>query len=65
MAENVAAGQTSARAVALAWICSSGHRAAILSCSMDTFGTGVARSSSGRLYWSQSFGCSRTNSCSC
>lgn len=59
-AENLAAGQTSARAVVAAWMNSPGHRANILDCSNVDVGIGVAQvpTSVGRygIYWTQDFG---------
>ncbi len=55
-AENIAWGQPSAQAVMTAWLGSPGHRANILNCSLRALGVGVARNSSGRLYWTQDFG---------
>ena len=40
--ENIAAGQPSVLSAALAWMCSSGHRANVLRCGYDEFGSGFA-----------------------
>ncbi|GMH43572.1 hypothetical protein BSKO_11494 [Bryopsis sp. KO-2023] len=63
IAENVAGGQTSARDVVFAWMCSDGHRKNIMSCNHDSMGTGLTRN--GRLYWAQTFGCTKYNKCVC
>jgi len=55
-AENIAAGYPTAKAVMTGWMNSSGHRANILNCRLRALGVGVARSSGGRLYWTQDFG---------
>jgi uncharacterized protein YkwD len=55
-AENIAWGQSSPSAVMTAWMGSPGHRANILNCSLRALGVGVARNSSGRIYWTQDFG---------
>jgi uncharacterized protein YkwD len=55
-AENIAAGYPTAKAVMIGWMNSSGHRANILNCQLRALGVGVARSSGGRLYWTQDFG---------
>jgi uncharacterized protein YkwD len=55
-AENIAAGYPTAKAVMTGWMNSSGHRANILNCRLQALGVGVARSSGGRLYWTQDFG---------
>lgn len=54
-AENVAQFQ-SARAAVKFWSSSPGHRANMLNCSFRDTGLSVARSASGRLYWTQTFG---------
>jgi uncharacterized protein YkwD len=56
--ENIAAGYTTPAAVMQAWLNSPGHRANIERSSFRSLGVGVARSSSGRLYWTQDFGTS-------
>ena len=67
--ENIAAGQPSVLSAGLAWMCSSGHRDNVLRCSYDEFGSGIAwrTGSPYGIYWSQDFGCSRSdgkcNSC--
>lgn len=60
--ENAAGGQTSAREVVFDWMCSAGHRENVMSCSYDSFGTGVVQGS--WPYWVQNFGC-RSGSCTC
>jgi uncharacterized protein YkwD len=55
-AENIAAGQTTAKAVMAAWMKSAGHRKNILTCSNKAIGVGVARGGYYRIYWTQDFG---------
>jgi uncharacterized protein YkwD len=55
-AENIAAGQSSAKSVVAAWMKSPGHRKNILNCSNKAVGVGVARGGSYRIYWTQDFG---------
>ena len=55
-AENIAAGQTTAKSVIAAWMNSSGHRRNILNCSNKALGVGVARGGSYGIYWTQDFG---------
>lgn len=55
VAENIAEGQDSPRAVMRAWMRSSGHRANILNCSYRYIGVGVAGSGSDPT-WVQNFG---------
>ena len=55
-AENIAAGQTTAKAVVAAWMKSTGHRKNILNCSSKAVGVGVALGGSYRIYWTQDFG---------
>ena len=50
-AENIAAGQRDCTQAMSAWMNSSGHRANILSSKMKNIGMGVAKSSSGTMYW--------------
>ncbi|KIT15425.1 CAP domain-containing protein [Jannaschia aquimarina] len=50
-AENVAAGQQSARDVVQAWMTSPGHRRNIMIRQAEDVGIGVASDASGRLYW--------------
>ncbi|HEX6873257.1 MAG TPA: CAP domain-containing protein [Micromonosporaceae bacterium] len=57
-AENVARGFSSAQAVVAGWMRSDGHRANILNCRYVALGVGVARSSTGELFWTQDFGAS-------
>lgn len=63
IAENVAGGQRSAKDVVFAWMCSTGHRKNIMSCEHDSMGTGLTRN--GRVYWAQTFGCTKYNKCVC
>ncbi len=53
--ENIAMGQTSPEQVMNGWMNSPGHRANILKSSFTEIGVGVAKNSSGRLYWTQQF----------
>lgn len=53
--ENIAAGQTSPQSVMNAWMNSSGHRQNILSPNYTEIGVGLAKSSSGKYYWTQMF----------
>ena len=61
VAENIAAGQPTPKAVVAAWMDSDGHRANILNCALTELGVGVARSgASGNVpYWTQDFGTPR------
>ena len=52
--ENVAAGQTSVKAVMASWMKSPGHRKNILSRNYKAFGSGSCKS--GIWYWTQMFG---------
>lgn len=54
-AENIAQFQ-SAQAAVNFWSTSSAHRASMLNCAFKDTGLAVARSRSGRLYWTQTFG---------
>lgn len=54
--ENVAAGQTTARAVMRSWMNSRGHRRNILNCRFRHIGVGLAYATDGRPYWTQDFG---------
>ncbi|PCG86113.1 SCP-like extracellular [Streptomyces sp. WZ.A104] len=54
-AENIARGQTDAKAVMDAWMNSDGHRANILNCDYKTIGIGVHEGSGGP-WWTQNFG---------
>ncbi|NUT45938.1 MAG: CAP domain-containing protein [Saccharothrix sp.] len=55
MAENIAAGQTSAEEVVRAWMNSEGHRANIVNCELRDLG--VAHAVGGdKHYWTQDFG---------
>eukprot|EP00834_Sanchytrium_tribonematis_P003945 NODE_172_length_14331_cov_0.709177.p10 type:complete len:247 gc:universal NODE_172_length_14331_cov_0.709177:10508-9768(-) len=55
-AENVGEGYNSIQDVVNGWLGDEGHRANILSSSSNQIGIGYAKSSSGRLYWTQDFG---------
>lgn len=52
-AENIAKGARNAEDVMRMWMESSGHRANILNCDLNTIGVGLAR---GGFYWTQDFG---------
>jgi uncharacterized protein YkwD len=54
-AENVAQYQSAQEAVN-GWLASPGHRANMLNCALTETGFAVARSDSGKLYWTQTFG---------
>lgn len=56
IAENIAAGQSSASSVMASWMDSSGHRANILNCSYSRIGVGVAQGGSMGTYWTQTLG---------
>jgi uncharacterized protein YkwD len=56
LAENVALGYPSAETVVQGWMTSKGHRANILNDELVETGIGIARSSSGGLYYCQVFG---------
>lgn len=56
VAENVAAGQQSAREVVADWMASSGHRRNILDCKATSTGIGVAHGGRHGVYWTQKFG---------
>jgi len=56
MAENIAAGQSSASSVVTVWMDSPGHRANILGCAYRHIGVGVAKGGSYGTYWTQDFG---------
>ncbi len=53
--ENIAYGQKTAAEVMDSWMNSAGHKANILSQAYTTIGIGVAKTSSGTLYWTQEF----------
>lgn len=56
-AENIAAGQRTARAVVTAWMNSTGHRKNILNCANKAIGVGVSQGSGTYyIYWTQDFG---------
>ena len=54
--ENIAYGYPDAASVMAGWLASPGHKANIENPSWTTIGIGVARNSSGTLYWTQDFG---------
>jgi len=56
IAENIAAGQSTASSVMKGWMNSSGHRANILNCSYSALGVGYAKGGSYGYYWTQDFG---------
>ena len=53
--ENIAMGQNSPKEVVTAWMNSPGHRANILNSSFTDIGVGIAKNSSGSIYWTQMF----------
>lgn len=53
--ENIAMGQTTPEQVMKGWMNSPGHRKNILNASFTQIGVGVAKNSSGRIYWTQQF----------
>ena len=53
--ENIAMGQPTAASVMTAWMNSPGHRANILSKNYTEIGVGVAKNTSGTIYWTQDF----------
>lgn len=55
VAENVAAGYTTAASVMDGWMNSPGHKANILNCRYKHIGVGVKKSAKGTLYWTQNF----------
>ncbi|TNM38664.1 CAP domain-containing protein [Nocardioides albidus] len=55
LAENIASGFSSPRAVMRAWMASPEHRANILDCRLRHLGVGVVAQGS-RLWWTQDFG---------
>jgi hypothetical protein len=57
LSENVAFGYGTPLQTALAWMCSDGHRANIMDCSINEFGAGIAADSSGTKYYTLDFGC--------
>ncbi|ONH24446.1 CAP domain-containing protein [Pseudofrankia asymbiotica] len=56
IAENIAAGGTTAAQTVEMWMNSEGHRANILNCSYTHIGVGYAEGGSYRYYWTQDFG---------
>lgn len=55
-AENIAAGNASAKATMQQWMNSKGHKANILNCSYKAMGVGRATGGTYRYYWTQMFG---------
>jgi uncharacterized YkwD family protein/spore coat assembly protein SafA len=53
--ENIASGQKTAADVMNSWMNSSGHKANILNSTYNKIGVGVAKDSSGSIYWTQMF----------
>jgi uncharacterized YkwD family protein len=53
--ENIAMGQKSPKEVVTAWMNSQGHRENILNSSFTDIGVGIAKNSSGSIYWTQMF----------
>ncbi len=56
IAENVALGYPDSETVVQGWMTSNGHRANILNSEVVETGIGIARSSSGGIYYCQVFG---------
>lgn len=56
VAENIAAGQRTPRAVVKAWMASPGHRRNILNCNYRATGISVFYGGSYGTYWTQEFG---------
>ncbi|WP_158841959.1 CAP domain-containing protein [Saccharothrix deserti] len=56
MAENIAAGQTSAEEVVRAWMNSEGHRANIVNCELRDLGVAYAVNRDNKPFWTQDFG---------
>jgi hypothetical protein len=54
--ENVAQGFTAPVSVMTAWMNSAGHRANLLNPAFQDIGVGIKASTSGQLYWCQTFG---------
>jgi uncharacterized protein YkwD len=59
VAENIAAGQRTAREVVLGWMNSPGHRANILDGQLTQIGVGCAEGGTYGVYWTQVFGTPR------
>ncbi|MDI1459722.1 sigma-70 family RNA polymerase sigma factor [Catellatospora sp. KI3] len=55
-AENIAAGNATAKATMQQWMNSKGHRANILNCSSKAMGVGRGTGGTYRYYWTQMFG---------
>lgn len=56
MAENIAAGQTSAEEVVRSWMNSASHRANIVDCELRDLGVAYAVDGNDKPYWTQDFG---------
>ncbi|WP_162176599.1 CAP domain-containing protein [Deinococcus frigens] len=56
IAENIAAGQTSAQEVVSGWVRSEGHCRNLMNASYTELGIGLAQGAGGRRYWVQDFG---------
>jgi uncharacterized protein YkwD len=56
VAENIAVGQTTAKAVMRSWMSSSGHRANILNCAYRDIGVGYATGGTYGTYWTLTIG---------
>ena len=56
VAENIAAGQTSAQEVMRSWLASPGHRSNMLDCTYRDIGVGYATGGTYGTYWTQTFG---------
>jgi uncharacterized protein YkwD len=56
IAENIAAGQPTAREVMRSWMASPGHRTNILDCAYRDIGVGYATGGTYGTYWTQTFG---------
>ena len=67
MGENIAAGFSTVRKAMVAWMCSSGHRDDLMSCSWTSVGSGYAYSATStyKHYWVQDFGCNATSCYNC
>ena len=67
MGENIAAGFSTVRKAMVAWMCSSGHRDDLMSCSWTSVGSGYAyaAASTYKHYWVQDFGCNATSCYNC
>lgn len=59
LAENIAKGQKSPKAVLEAWMNSDGHRKNILTPELTEIGIGIEKNAKGQIYWTQNFGTPR------